>query len=272
VLTVDIATPATEPEEPPVTQKRLTNLADVLRKAGLTVVEVDGWKTRSRPESSGGFNPVGVLWHHTGSFDGASDARNDRDYAKWLASVGRSDLPAPLCQLSISAEGVVYVCAAGRANHAGKAKASGTVAAGDGNSLYVGVECMNSGKQGWPKPQYDAMVKTGVALAKMLGSSAQAQRAHKETSTTGKWDPGMLNMDKFRADIAAGLKPAAKPQPTPNITAALRAKTQADRLKALDLVIARSSNPVAVAAAKAWRASITRATKARADLTKQERK
>lgn len=190
--------------------KRLpANLPAQLRAAGLTVVEVSGWKTRGRP---GSFNPVGVLWHHTGSYDKLTDAKNDRDYAGWLAKVGRSDLPAPLCQLSISAEGVVYICASGRANHAGKAKASGTVAGGDGNTLYVGVECMNSGSQGWGKPQYDAMVKTGVVLAKILGTSAQAQRAHKETSVTGKWDPGKLDMSKFRADIAAKLKPAAAPK------------------------------------------------------------
>lgn len=180
-----------------------------LRAAGLTVVEVSGWKNRGRP---GSFSPVGVLWHHTGSHDALKDAKSDRTYAEWLAKTGRSDLPAPLCQLSISAEGVVYICASGRANHAGKAKASGTVAGGDGNTLYVGVECMNSGSQGWGKPQYDAMVKTGVVLAKILGSSAQAQRAHKETSVTGKWDPGKLDMNKFRADIAAKLKPVAAPK------------------------------------------------------------
>lgn len=177
-----------------------------LRRAGLKVVELDGWRTRGRPASTGSFDPVGVLWHHTGAYDAMTDAQNDLDYARWMGVVGRSDLPAPLCQLSISAEGVVYVVAAGRANHAGDARPSGSVAGGDGNALYVGVECMNSGKQGWPKPQYEAMVKVGVVLAQLLGTSHRAQRAHRETSLTGKWDPGMLDMDKFRADIADALK------------------------------------------------------------------
>lgn len=168
-----------------------------LRATGLEVVVLPGWEDRGRPASTGSFDPVGVLWHHTG---GSSDTRA---YAEWMTYEGRSDLPAPLCQLSISRAGVVYVCAAGRSNHAGKAKASGSVAAGDGNALYVGVECMNTGSEGWSPAQYGAMVATGAVLADLLGTSVEAQRAHRETSVTGKWDPGQLDMDRFRADIAA---------------------------------------------------------------------
>lgn len=174
-----------------------------LRAAGLSVVDLADWQTRGRP--TGGFAPVGVLWHHTGGdADGLA-------YAKWLALTGRSDLPAPLCQISIGRDGTVYVLAGGRANHAGVARASGTVASGDGNTLYVGVECQNNGSEGWSEPQYAAMVTTGVVLAKILGTSAQAQRAHRETSITGKWDPGLLDMDRFRADITNALEIAAKP-------------------------------------------------------------
>ena len=215
-LTTRPVVPPTPPKpDPEDTVKRLpANLPALLRAEGLRVVEVGGWQERGRPASTGSFAPVGVLWHHTGSYDSLTDAHDDLTYASWLAKVGRSDLPAPLCHLSISAEGTVFVCAAGRANHAGKARASGTVAAGDGNRLYVGVECMNSGKQGWPRPQYDAMVKTGVVLARLLGTSVQAQRAHRETSVTGKWDPGMLDMDKFRSDIDAALRNERDDDPT----------------------------------------------------------
>jgi hypothetical protein len=196
-----------------VMQARLTQLADVLRAAGLTVVEIDGWKTRSRPESTGGFAPVGVLWHHTG------DSANGEKYAEWLAKVGRPDLPAPLCHLSIDRQGTVYVIAAGRANHAGVAKASGSVAAGDGNGLYVGVEVQNTGTEDYPRAQYDAMVKVGAALGKMLPCTINAQRAHYETSVTGKWDPGdpdglpftggkrVLDMDAFRTMIGTAMNP-----------------------------------------------------------------
>lgn len=223
VVTLTVTLPTRK--ETPVTYRYLIELANVLRAGGLTVVEVKGWQTRGRPKTTGGFNPVGVLWHHTGG-DG-----NDLTYATWLALTGRPDLPAPLCQLSIDRKGTVYVLAAGRANHAGKAKASGTVAAGDGNALYIGVECMNTGTEGWTPEQYGAMVLTGAALAKYLGTSVQTQRGHKETSVTGKWDPGALDMDKFRKAIQARIdsstptppvvppvpKPAPKPTPAETI-------------------------------------------------------
>ncbi|WP_051548980.1 peptidoglycan recognition protein family protein [Nocardioides sp. URHA0032] len=113
------------------------------RTAGLTVVEIDGWQRRGRPSYTGGFDPVGVLWHDTGGAPGGLA------YAKWLACDGRSDLPAPLSHLSIGRDGAVYVCSAGRANHAGVARPSPSVAGGDGNVLYIGVEVQNTGSEGW---------------------------------------------------------------------------------------------------------------------------
>lgn len=174
----------------------LTDLAAACRKSGLTVVELPGWQTRSRPSSSGGFNPSGVLCHHTG---GASDSR---EYVDWMATVGRSDLPAPLCQLSLARNGTVYVCAAGRANHGGTARATGPMPAGDANYLYVGIEAMNTGSEGWTATQYDAYVRLCAALCEHYGWPASHVRAHRETSVTGKWDPGLLDMDRFRTDIA----------------------------------------------------------------------
>jgi len=195
------------------------NLPALLSAAGLRVVEIDGWYGRGRPASTGNFDPVGVLCHHTGSYDGMTDATNDREYARWLAVTGRSDLPAPLCNLALSAEGIVYVCASGRANHAGTAKASGTVAAGDGNALYIGIEAMNSGSQGWSKAQCDAYVLLCAVLSlKVTGNSVQTVRGHKETSVTGKWDPGLLDMGEFRTDVAAKMAALSAPPPPPVTT------------------------------------------------------
>jgi hypothetical protein len=185
-----------------MTQQRLLDLPSVLRQARLHVVEVPGWRELSRPESAGGFAPVGNLWHHTGSKDtNPLSIEDDYEYAVWLAKIGRSDLAAPLCQGSIGRNGTVYVCAAGRGNHAGKAKASGPVPAGDGNTLYLGWECQNTGSEGWTPAQYDAMVRVGAATSMAYGWTAAANRAHRETSVTGKWDPGLLAMDEFRSDI-----------------------------------------------------------------------
>ena len=178
-----------------------SNLPARLRAAGLTVVEISGWEKRRRPNA---FAPRGVLWHHTG---GKEKPGTEGAYARWMFLEGRDDLPAPLCQLSIDRNGIVYVGAAGRANHAGKAKASGTMPAGDGNELYVGVECHNDGKEGWSPAQYAAMVATGRVLSAVLKVGADRHRAHRETSVTGKWDPGLLDMDRFRADLASTTTP-----------------------------------------------------------------
>lgn len=174
----------------------LTDLADACRKSGLTVVELPEWRTRTRPASAGDFDPRGVLCHHTG---GASDTK---EYAYWMAATGRSDLPAPLCQLALDRSGTVYVCAAGRANHGGDARATGPMPAGDANTLYVGIEAMNTGSEGWTDDQYDAYARLCAALCVHYGWPATHVRAHRETSSTGKWDPGLLDMDKFRTDIA----------------------------------------------------------------------
>jgi N-acetyl-anhydromuramyl-L-alanine amidase AmpD len=189
----------------------ILDIADVLRRGGLKVVEVPGWKQNMRPASTGGFAPVANLWHHTGSKDtNPNSIADDFAYAKWLADIGRSDLPAPLCQLSIARDGTIFVCAAGRGNHAGKARPSGPVPGGDGNRLYIGWEVHNNGTEGWSKAQYSAMVRAAAVTSKHYGWTANSNRAHKETSYTGKWDPGGLNMDKFRSDISLAMQGEVK--------------------------------------------------------------
>lgn len=197
-----------------------SNLAKRLRAAGLTVVEIDGWESRGRP---GVYGPVGVLNHHTGSFDRDGDLAEDLAYAKWLFLTGRSDLPAPLCALALSVEGTVYLGSAGRTNHAGVSRSSGSVAAGDGNSLYVGIEWMLSGTQRIPDVMYQAGVKMNAVLLDVLGSSAQAVSSHYQTSVTGKWDIGdpdgvefkgkmVLDVAKFRRAVKEHMN-APEPEP-----------------------------------------------------------
>ena len=182
----------------------LTDLANILRRGGLRVVEVPGWKENARPAYTGGFDPDGNLFHHTGGKDtNPNSLTDDYKYAQWLADIGRSDLPAPLCQISVGRSGTLYVCAAGRGNHAGKAKKSGPMPAGDGNYLYLGWECQNTGTEGWSKTQYRAMVEGAAVVNLAYGWPWDHTRAHKETSVTGKWDPGKLDMNKFRQDVRA---------------------------------------------------------------------
>lgn len=192
----------------------LKNLDKAVARSGLIVKSLDNWKTN---KSNGAIDPEGVLVHHTGSFDSIADAANDLDYAEWLAFTGRADLPPPLCNLAFSAESVVYLCAAGNANHAGEAKPSGPMpGAADGAVIYIGIEAMNSGSQGWDTlgktadgeviTQFEGYARLCASLCLFYGWPASHVRGHKETSTTGKWDPGLLDMDKFRARIAEILK------------------------------------------------------------------
>lgn len=203
-------------------QQRLpADLPARLRNAGLKVELVTGWETRNRP---GDFTPVGVLNHHTGaSAVGWSKAR-EREYADWIFKTGRNDLPAPLCQVLLARDGTVYLGALGRANHAGKAKASGSVAAGDGNRLYVGIEWMLSGYEKIPPAMYLAAVRLNAVLLDVLGSSEQALSCHYQTSVTGKWDIGdpagidfkghkVLDVDTFREGVHAFRNPPKTPTP-----------------------------------------------------------
>lgn len=186
----------------------LTDLAVAARKSGLTVIELDGWKTRGRPASVGGFTPRGVLCHHTG------DGINGINAAKGVPLQGRADLPGPLAQLSLDRQGFVYVIAAGRANHAGSVKAfGGWVTAGDGNSQMIGIEAQNSGSEGWTTEQLNAYYRLCAALCDHYGWSRARVAGHGEVSTAGKWDPGirvngtsrMIDMGEFRR-LVGGVK------------------------------------------------------------------
>ena len=191
---------------------RLTaDLIAALRAAGLEVVVIADWLARGRP---GEFNPVGVLNHHTGASARGWTRVKELAYAKWMFLTGRPDLPAPLCQIALGRSGVVYVGAAGRANHAGTARASGSVSAGDGNTLYVGVEWMLSGTEALPVEMMEAGATLNAVLTeKQTKTSVQTVSCHYNTSVTGKWDIGdpagvlyngvrVLDIGRFRQRVA----------------------------------------------------------------------
>lgn len=186
-----------------------------MRRAGLTVEVDPRWRTNGRP---GSFGPVGDLEHHTGASAVGWSKVREKTYALWLFFTGRKDLPAPLCQRTTARDGTVYLGAAGRANHAGKAKARGSVAAGDGNSLYVGNEWMVSGTEPIPKALYESAVTSAAVTLRMLGSSVRACAGHFETSITGKWDPAengkSIDMNEFRAKVQERMTELYAPRPT----------------------------------------------------------
>jgi N-acetyl-anhydromuramyl-L-alanine amidase AmpD len=187
-----------------------TWLAVVLRAEGLAPVEYPGWRSRGH----GAFKDLrGVMVHHTGS-DTASAAS---------IAEGRPDLAGPLSQLHIARDGTVTVVAAGVAWHAGVGMYP-WVPANMGNWHLIGIECANSGtspsaphRRNWPDAQYFALVRCCAAINRYLGQTSARTIGHKEYAAwaQGKWDPGAIDMDVLRADIAVAIASAPGGAPTP---------------------------------------------------------
>jgi hypothetical protein len=179
--------------------ERLTWLPDALRAEGCRVVLVDGWASRGRP---GTFDPFAVLWHHTGTKASASNPNPTLG----VCIRGRSDLPGPLCQVLIGYDGTCHVIAAGRANHAGTCNGTGPTHQGDGNTQMVGFEIDYDGSQQMSGVQYEASIRAAAAVVKHYSKDHRHCLGHKETSVTGKWDPGGYSMDTMRDDVRAHLR------------------------------------------------------------------
>lgn len=196
-----------------MTGRYLTDLADVLRAEGLTVLEVGGWKTRAR--SSGGYadgRPTHLMIHHTASKPG-SDGINDVNYIISGSPV------APIANLYTDRKGVIWVCAAGATNTNGAGGPLDGVPKDAMNVYAIGNEIANDGAgEPYPIAQQDAVLRSSVALTRHYGL---AIRSHFEwapsrkidPSGPSKWSPsgGKWNMDAFRADVAAFTPPQELP-------------------------------------------------------------
>jgi len=144
-----------------VTGRYLTDLADVCRAAGVPVIEVDGWQYRAR--GSGGYAdslPWCVMWHHT-----ASDTTPENDVA--YICYGNPD--APVANLYVARDGVVWVCAGGASNTNGKGGpvtvSHGTIPLDRMNEYAVSMEIANSGTgQTWPEVQVDCAFAVSLAV------------------------------------------------------------------------------------------------------------
>jgi len=178
------------------TNRMLTDLADILRKANLPVIEVDGWKTRGHGIMA---SVKGILVHHTA---GAPTG----DYPSLrIVRDGRSDLPGPLSQLGLGRNGTWYVIAAGKSYHAGATIDDSIY----GNSNAIGVEgegtgvpSTNTGHLYWPEVQYQSYVKGVKALQAAYAVPTSRVKGHKEAAVPlgRKPDPN-FSMDEFRAAL-----------------------------------------------------------------------
>lgn len=164
-----------------------TGIADRLRAAGLTVVEVAGWQTRS----AGSFSPGGSVNHHTaGPASGATPSLD-------TVINGRSDLPGPLCNVLQSREpgegnDKAYVVAAGRANHAGSGGWQGL----SGNSSVYGLEIEHTGVD--PLPDHRQRTAARIHAAMWTGPASMVCQ-HREWAPSRKIDAAEnVDPDRFR--------------------------------------------------------------------------
>jgi hypothetical protein len=171
----------------------VTNLADILRSAGLNVTEVDGWKTRAH----GPLTDVrSIICHHTA---GPSTG----DYPSLpIVRDGRPDLPGPLAQLGLGRSGTWFAIAAGLSYHAGVVTDPTLYS----NQYAIGVEAegvglppTDSGHIYWPEVQWESYVRGVRALKKAFNVSTEHVRGHKEICSPAgrKIDPN-FSMDEFR--------------------------------------------------------------------------
>ncbi|MFG1694631.1 N-acetylmuramoyl-L-alanine amidase [Nonomuraea sp. NPDC049309] len=167
----------------------LTRLADVARRTGHPVTEVPGWRERGhgpQPEVQG------IVCHHTAGPAGGGDYPS-------LAVVrdGRPGLDGPLSHFGLGRSGHIYVIAAGRCWHNAPSTSDFHT-----NSRSLGIEAENDGSQPWPAEQLDAYRKLCAELCREFGLPASRVKAHREVNTS-KPDPHSIDMDDFRAAVAA---------------------------------------------------------------------
>lgn len=189
----------------------------------------EGWERRSR--SSGGFSapPLGVCWHHTA---GTSSVNNDLNY------MIHNSPDAPIGNMLLARDGVVWPIAAGAANTQGKGGPTqfsrGTVPLDQGNTTMWGIEAQNSGVgQPWPVEQIDAYFKCNQVLAELFGNQVTDLISHQgyapsrkidpaiNTSVQGPWVPhsvtssGTWDYRDIRAEASARATTPEPPTPTP---------------------------------------------------------
>lgn len=204
-----------------------TWLPDVLRAAGLRVNIYPGAMNRGHGDFGGIW---GVMCHHTGSNNaGPGGIAEHPDLG--LAS-----------QLHLSRDGVFTLCGVGIAWHAGQGSYPG-IQTNNANVVTIGIEAANDGggapgrphRSSWPDAQYLAYVTGVAAILNKLGQPASHAIGHKEWAgaAQGKWDPGAIDMNTFRADVAreqARLKGGTVPTPNTPLDAQTAAGLALDQL------------------------------------------
>lgn len=187
-------------------------LADVLRPVlGDKLKGLPSWQEYGH----GDYGDIwGVMVHHTGNAN--ADA--------WSIRNGRPDLQGPLSNLHIAQDGTVTIVAAGVCWHAGQGSYPG-LPTNNANFHVIGIECAwprdlsltpaTQNREPWPDPEIISMRDTVAAILNRLGYGSDRVIAHKEWAgaAQGKWDPGNLDMNWFRGEVAKAQRGDFLPKP-----------------------------------------------------------
>lgn len=176
---------------------RYTNLADILRGAGLSVVEDSGWRTRGAELA----DIRAIMLHHTATPTSSYRGNN----APTLGTVrnGRAGLPGPLAQFVLGRDGTWYVVASGLANHAGNGSGWG-LPTNNANKYTLAIEAESSGVgSDWTDAQLSSYPRGVAALCEAFGLAWHRVIAHKEWAPSRKIDPAGWpgDVDGFRLTV-----------------------------------------------------------------------
>ncbi|MGV7669162.1 N-acetylmuramoyl-L-alanine amidase [Mycobacterium kansasii] len=184
-------------------------LENVLREAlGERLVVEPGWTQRGTGGQMGDI--WGVMIHHTGNSNERVEVIRDG------VQQGSGFLPGPLSQCLIKPSGKCHLIAVGPCNHAGIGSYPG-LGANNGNQRLIGFECAwptirpdgsYDVNEQWPDAQIITMRDAATAIVKRLGYGADRVIGHKEYAgaAQGKWDPGNIDMDWLRREVAKDLR------------------------------------------------------------------
>lgn len=188
-----------------------TNLLSDLRRFDLSVIEIDGWRTRGRESIS---PKVGVNHHTAGPLKGVTPSL-------FVCINGRPGLDGPLCNAYLGRDGIVRLVAAGKANHAGLGGWKGI----SGNSNTLGLEAEHVGTSAEPVTAdfIDKMARIQAAFA-WQRYDADHVCQHWEWAPNRKIDfvkssiPASYTPEGFREKVRQYLKQggASVPPTTPN--------------------------------------------------------
>lgn len=175
---------------------QLVHLADVLRAAGLTVVELAGWQSRGENYP---FDPIGLLLHHDAMGLGWNDnPGDDMNVPEYMSQDGVDG-----SQLWVRKDGAWVVLAAGCKWHAGTGSWPGVP--GSGNTYLLGIETDHTIGDPWPDVQVQSIDIGSRALYRHYGMAIAI--GHKEWAPARKIDPENFNLDAWRSYIRADNPP-----------------------------------------------------------------